>query len=326
MMQPLELLDTPDGGSIALDWTNPTTQEQVPTLVVLHGLTGGSHESYIRSLLQVLIQPPFQYRAVVLNSRGCANSEIKTPQMYNGAYTDDLRLALVHIQNKLGAHVPLVAIGFSLGSNILVKYLGEEGDKTPFKAAVSVANPFDFRGSMDRLEASYFGKTIYSPAMATNLKNVHMNVLEKGGKIDKEQVMSARTIREFDDACTRRMFGYSTVNNYYRDASSCRFIEHVRVPLLCLNAIDDPIAHADCIPYDEIKCNPNVVLATTDQGGHIGWFEHVTRPTRWCVKPLAEFIVAMFQAYDIRENSIEGKEVDEQVENIQAQVVGAQVA
>ncbi|CAO3689207.1 unnamed protein product [Rhizopus stolonifer] len=76
-----ELLDTPDGGSIALDWTNPTIQEQVPTLVVLHGLTGGSHESYIRSLLQVLIQPPFQYRAVVLNSRGCANSEIKTPQM-----------------------------------------------------------------------------------------------------------------------------------------------------------------------------------------------------------------------------------------------------
>ncbi|KAI9276516.1 Alpha/Beta hydrolase protein [Sporodiniella umbellata] len=324
-----ELLDTPDGGSVALDWTNPVTQEQVPTLVVLHGLTGGSHESYIRSLLQVLICPPFQYRAVVLNSRGCANSEIKTPQMYNGAYTGDLRLALVHIQKKLGVEVPLVGIGFSLGSNILVKYLGEEQEKTPFKAAISVANPFDFMNSMNHLENSYLGKTFYSPAMATNLKKVfskHMDLLEKGGKIDKEQIMSARTIRDFDDACTRRMFDYTTVNNYYRDASSCRFIEHVKVPLLCLNALDDPIAHANSIPYDEIKCNPNVILATTDEGGHIGWFEHITQPTRWCVKPLSEFIVAMFQAHDVRKTVIEGKEVEKAVENVQQEATGEQIA
>ncbi|KAG1501442.1 hypothetical protein G6F53_011079 [Rhizopus delemar] len=326
-----ELIETSDGGSIALDWTHPLTDEQVPTLVVLHGLTGGSHESYIRSLLEVLVHPPFNFRAVVMNSRGCANSEIKTPQMYNGAYTDDLRLALTHIQKKLGVQTPLVAIGFSLGSNVLVKYLGEEGDKTPFKAAISVANPFDFRGSMDRLEDSYFGKTIYSPTMANNLRNLfskHMDVLEKGGKVNREQVMAARTIREFDDACTRKMFGYTTVNNYYRDASSCRFIEFVKIPLLCLNALDDPIAHSSCIPYDEIKCNPNVVLATTDQGGHIGWFEHVTRPTRWCVKPLTEFIVAMFQAFDVREadKALSTKEIDDQVDNVQAQVVEGQVA
>lgn len=123
----------------------------------------------------------------------------------------------------------------------------------------------------------------------------HLDILAKGGKIDPDQVMAARTIREFDDACTRKMFNYTTVNNYYRDASSCRFIEHVKVPLLCMNALDDPIAAAECIPYDEIKINPNVVLATTDTGGHIGWFEHNRNPTRWMVKPLTEFIVAMFQ-------------------------------
>lgn len=134
--------------------------------------------------------------------------------------------------------------------------------------------------------------------MAGNLKRAfarHADVLSKREDISVEQVMASQTIREFDDAFTRRIFNYTTVNNYYRDASSCRFIEHVCIPLLCFNALDDPIAVDECIPWDEIKINPYVVLATTDKGGHIGWFEHVRQPTRWIVKPLAEFIVAMFE-------------------------------
>lgn len=120
-------------------------------------------------------------------------------------------------------------------------------------------------------------------------------MISKNKDIDIDKVMRASTIREFDDAYTRKMSGYTTVNNYYRDASSCRFIEHVRIPLLCFNALDDPIAVSESIPYDEIKINPYVILATTDYGGHIGWFEHFWKPTRWIVKPLAEFIVAMFE-------------------------------
>ncbi|KAG2192102.1 hypothetical protein INT46_006989 [Mucor plumbeus] len=330
-----EFVDTPDGGCVALDWA-PTKEglenDETPTLVVLHGLTGGSHESYIRCLLEVLTYPPFNYRAVVMNCRGCANSEIKTPQMYSGGYTDDLRVVLAHIQKRLAPNTPLVGIGFSLGSNILVKYLGEEGEKTPLKAGVSVANPFDFRMSMDRLNESYIGRKIYSATMANNLKTAfgkHLDTLAKGGKIIPEEVMAAKTIREFDDACTRKMFDYTTVNNYYRDASSCRFIEHVKVPLLCLNALDDPIAAAECIPYDEIKTNPNVVLATTDYGGHLGWFEHNKYPTRWMVKPLTEFIVAMFQAHDIRKvqgEQLNAEAIDDKILDIQSQVTTPQIA
>ncbi|KAI8979669.1 Alpha/Beta hydrolase protein [Mycotypha africana] len=302
-----ELLTTSDGGTIALDWCSKKDgleNDTTPTLVVLHGLTGGSHESYIRGLLEVLCYPPFNYRAVVLNSRGCANSEITSPQMYSGGYTEDLRAALIHIQKRLGPKTPLIGIGFSLGSNILVKYLGEEGDKTPFKAAISVANPFDFRLSMDRLCETYIGRYVYSSVMTKNLKATaarHLDILSKNGTINPTEVMAARNIREFDNACTRKMFGYTTVNNYYRDASSCRFIEHVKIPLLCMNALDDPIAPVQSIPYDEIKVNPYVVLATTDRGGHIGWFEGFRYPTRWVIKPLAEFIVAMFKAHDVKE-------------------------
>ncbi|CAG8765068.1 1445_t:CDS:2, partial [Ambispora leptoticha] len=117
------LIPTPDGGQFSLDWT-PTLAEKpfddTPTIVVLHGLTGGSHESYIRCVLEVLTKPPHNYRAVVFNNRGCAKSQLLSPQLYCAAYTDDLRIALEYIQ-KCIPKAKLFAIGFSLGANILLK-------------------------------------------------------------------------------------------------------------------------------------------------------------------------------------------------------------
>ncbi|KAG0171069.1 hypothetical protein DFQ28_010557 [Apophysomyces sp. BC1034] len=318
-----ELLDLPDGGQIALDWTTGEAKKDTPTLVLLHGLTGGSHESYIRSVLEIIIQPPFRYRGVVINNRGCANSDITTPQLYNGAYTEDVRVALKHIQRTVAPGTPLIGIGFSLGSNILVKYLGEEGDKTPLCGAISVANPFDFERSSLIIDGTYWNRKVYSATLANNLKKAfgrHLDTLKESGKIDVDQILAAGTLREFDDACTRKLRDYDSVDAYYRDASSHRYIASVRVPLLCMNALDDPIAPAECIPRDEIKKNPYVILATTDYGGHLGWFEHIQYPTRWVSKPLAEFIVALFEANDIRESPqhIDPAEVDRSVEKIQA--------
>lgn len=150
----------------------------------------------------------------------------------------------------------------------------------------------------------------------------HAPILSKHPAVDVEKVQTAQTIREFDDLVTRPMGDYDTVNDYYRDASSSVVIKKVRVPLLCFNAIDDPISPAESIPYDEIKINPNVVLATTQHGGHLGWFEGIWSPTRWVVKPLAEFIVAMFEAYDereaARENELTPEAVDHAVDAAQA--------
>ncbi|KAI9029738.1 Alpha/Beta hydrolase protein [Phycomyces nitens] len=321
-----EILPLPDDGQIALDWApiKPTDMsDKTPILICLHGLTGGSYEAYIKSVLEIT-RAPFNYRGVVINSRGCAGSNITTPQLYSGAYTEDARNAIKHIQKSLAPGTPMIGIGFSLGSNILVKYLGEEGDKTPLVAGISVANPFDFKSSIEMLHQTFLGRRVYSTAMATNLKNAfkrHMDILLEGGKVDRDQIMSSKTLLQFDEACTRRLGNYTTVNNYYRDASSCRFIEFVRVPLLCINALDDPIALKACIPYDEIKINPNVVLATTENGGHIGWFEHYLYPSRWVVKPLAEFFVAIAEAYDTREslpNSLSPTQVDKAVDDIQS--------
>ncbi|KAI7900408.1 Alpha/Beta hydrolase protein [Cokeromyces recurvatus] len=303
-----QILEFKNGGVASLDWAFPLNpiSEDTPTVVILHGLTGGSHENYIRGLLQIITRSPINYRAVVYNARGCGFTSINTPQLFNASITDDLREALSHIQKQIGEKTPLIGIGFSLGSNILVKYLGEEGEKTPFIAAVSIANPYDLLSSGQVLDQGYFSRHVYSYRMAQNLKNIFLrnkDIMLSRGDIDIDEVLAAKTIREYDDACTKKMSNYTTVNNYYRDGSCVRFIENVRIPLLCINALDDPISRAHCIPVDEIKVNPYIILAATKHGGHLGWFEHTYRPSRWIHKPIAEFVIAMFQANDARKDT-----------------------
>ncbi|KAJ3195473.1 hypothetical protein HDU67_004362 [Dinochytrium kinnereticum] len=111
----------PDGGVISMDWCpkidfNP--ENTTPIVVILHGLTGGSHESYVQDLVHEVVKKGF--RAVVCNFRGCAETELKSAQLYSGAYTDDIRFATQFIQRKLPG-ASLIAVGFSLGANILTK-------------------------------------------------------------------------------------------------------------------------------------------------------------------------------------------------------------
>lgn len=122
-----EKLHPTDGGTISLDWTPsiPSSASDAlpldaPCIVVMHGLSGGSHEAYVRSFLEGMTVDLPGYRAVVVNFRGCANTPITSPQLYNGGYTPDFRFALSHIQDRI-PDAPLGAIGFSLGANLLVK-------------------------------------------------------------------------------------------------------------------------------------------------------------------------------------------------------------
>lgn len=146
-----ELLSTPDGGIVSIDWA-PSFKEMpaddTPTLVLLHGLTGGSHESYIRALVETMTKD-HGYRCVVFNARACADTELTTAQLYCGSWTDDLRMVVKHVR-KILPEAKLMSVGFSLGSNILMNYMGEEGDRCEFLGAMSVGNPFDLLGYVQK--------------------------------------------------------------------------------------------------------------------------------------------------------------------------------
>lgn len=136
--------------------------------------------------------------------------------------------------------------------------------------------------------------------MGGNLKKV---LLDNADAFKNSNVIDLKTVRsdvvrmrQFDDQVTRKVYGYETVSQYYRAASSANRILAIKRPFLCLNAQDDPIAVDEILPRDEVRANPYGLMATTAHGGHLGWFEGMSNPTRWCTKPLAEYCAAIFEA------------------------------
>ncbi|KAJ3064862.1 hypothetical protein HDU98_011770 [Podochytrium sp. JEL0797] len=302
-----ELLNLPDGGLVAIDWTSPdSVTKETPILILLHGLGGGSYDKYILDFIPPALERGF--RIAALNSRGCGGIAVHTPQLYSGSFTDDVRLMIdrIHVQFP---RAPLIGIGFSLGANLMMKCVGEDADRTKLCASVSVANPFDLHVSQTFLHTTLLGRELYSRVMTNGLKEFfakHKQAFVNTTRVNPKQidVISATQVEnstylcEFDDAITRRMFGFRNVFEYYRMASCveyslfcalAQYVPDIQIPTLFLSDYNDPIAGKESIPVFDVQGNPNIVLAVTRRGGHLGWFEGVWSPRRWYPKPVLEF-------------------------------------
>eukprot|EP01001_Neometanema_parovale_P006823 NODE_3166_length_1267_cov_21.944930_g3007_i0.p1 GENE.NODE_3166_length_1267_cov_21.944930_g3007_i0~~NODE_3166_length_1267_cov_21.944930_g3007_i0.p1 ORF type:complete len:372 (+),score=11.86 NODE_3166_length_1267_cov_21.944930_g3007_i0:64-1179(+) len=282
-----EMLAMPDGGSVALDWSRfeRSVPGTTPLLIILHGVTGGSSESYVTSMVAEANKNGWD--AVVFNQRGCADSELSSPRAYCAAVSDDLTVVVTYIHQQAKGS-PLLAVGYSMDANVLVKYLGEAGASTPISAAVSMGNPLDCLHCANLLKNSPFGRNVYGRAIVRNLQkyvNRHKHILPPLAQVAEK----CSSVWDFDDRITSVHFDFGTAENYYREASSSRRLSGVRVPLLCVNAEDDPLAPARK-EYNEMT-SPHVILATTKRGGHLGWLEGAWPfSTSWSDRVVSQFL------------------------------------
>lgn len=261
------------------DFESIGSQDSRPMLVVLHGLSGGSHELYLRHAIAPLLRPEkissVRWEACVINARGCAGSKITTNVMFNARATWDLRQTVLWLR-KTFPNRPLFGMGFSLGANIMTNYLGEEGIDCPLQAATVISNPWNLEISSLALQRNTLGLHVYSRTMGQNMKNLfeeHVDQISKNPRIEVDKVRRSRYLHEFDRDVQGPTWGYPTEGAYYRDASSSDSVLAIRIPFLALNARDDPISVDEALPRNEIEQNPYAVLCTTSLGGHLSWFE-----------------------------------------------------
>ena len=247
--------------------------DDAPVLMLMSGIAGGSHDKYLKHFLRRAHCAG--YRCVAFNCRGTSDSPLTTPQFYSASFTGDVRAVVDELATRW-PEAPLFAVGWSLGANILTNFLGEEGKAAKLAGAVAMCNPFDLNACDDALQQGFFG-TVYSRSMAGNMRKLfapHAHLFAGLPGYDRKLVESAMTVRDFDEAVTRVTFGFPSVDAYYDASSSRRLIGNVKVPLLVVQAKDDPIAVRSAVPRDVIRNvgpDANVILVETESGGHLGW-------------------------------------------------------
>ncbi|KAL8540732.1 hypothetical protein ACS0TY_002094 [Phlomoides rotata] len=295
-----QIFTTSDGGTLALDWVkNVQVKKQAfqvddavqprdknPIMIIVPGLTSASDSSYVKHLAFSMAK--HGWNVVVSNHRGLGGVSITSDCFYNAGWTDDVRKVIDHIHCQY-PEAPLYIVGTSIGANILVKYLAEDGKNAPVVGAAAICSPWDLL-VCDRFMNRRLVQKLYNKALAVGLKDyaeLHEDVLSRLS--NWEGIKKSRSVRDFDDSATRVLGNYETVDTYYRRCSSSNFVGSVTVPLLCISSLDDPVCTREAIPWDECRLNANVVLATTQHGGHLPFFEGFTAKSVWWVRAVDEF-------------------------------------
>ncbi|ORY83034.1 Alpha/Beta hydrolase protein [Protomyces lactucae-debilis] len=265
-------------------------------VVLLHGLSGGSHESYVRSTIEAIYNTypdeDSHVDCVVFNARGCARSKVTSKRYWSAWAIDDLAACMDFLRSKF-PNRKIVICGYSIGANILCNYLGrmpERAHKT-VDVAISVSNPWQLKKAGDLLDSYALGR-LYSRAMTGGLQKLfkrHQEWLLQHPGIDATKVLAARRLHDFDENMTCRLFGNKSADEYYDLASSDQHVGAVTVPLLVLSAADDPLMGKSTLPFKQMQGNPNVVMAVTGRGGHLGWYAPAGEE-RWMNKVIIETV------------------------------------
>jgi len=267
-----EIIKMPDGGETALDWYESSNQDKAensPIVILMPGLTGDSNTEYITSL--VPIAESCGLKTCVMINRGRGGLQLKTPRLYCASNCEDAEFVLNHLKNN-HPDSKLIAVGISLGGIVLGRYLALSGDKAVVDAAMLISVCYDFFAGCQSLETNRLNLAL-NKHLSRSLKTIlndQRPVLELNKKLDYEAIQRCKTLREFDEEFTCKMWNYDTVEDYYRDASLKDRLQLIKRPVLCLNAEDDMFQPIDSLPIEEFEKSPNLALLLTSRGGHIG--------------------------------------------------------
>jgi predicted alpha/beta-fold hydrolase len=247
-----------------------------PQLLVIHGLEGNSDRKYVRGLLDLAAER--SWRGVALNFRGCSGSPNRAPRLYHSGETSDLDWVVGELA-KRDPGAPILPVGVSLGGNVLLKWLGEEGGRAPdeVRAAVAISVPFDLAAAaakmsrrLGRLYSRFFLKTLKQKAL--------LKARQYPELLDAEAIRRARNWLQYDGAATAPLHGFKDAEDYWGQSSSISYLKRIRRPALLIGARDDPFIPESSLPHDIAEGSEWLHAEFSPHGGHAGF---VTGPFPW---------------------------------------------
>lgn len=270
-----ERWETPDNDFLDLDFLDPPSPEvngiQRPIVLLLHGLEGSSRTKYILGMLGRIRQ--CGWRGVALNFRSCSGEINRQRRFYHSGETTDLDWVVRKLIHRHPGS-PLGVVGFSLGGNVLLKWLGEKGENVPapIQSSVAVSVPFDLAVAARRIDQGF--NRVYGFAFLRTLKQKALVKSKRyPGLIDPERVPRITSFAEFDDCVTAPFHGFKDGLDYWRSSSSNNFLDGIRRPTMLISAGDDPFLPEPHIPKKTIGQSKWLTGEFPRTGGHVGFVE-----------------------------------------------------
>lgn len=278
-----ERLELADGDFLDIDWSRVNGKKLA---IVIHGLEGHSHRDHILGMITIFNKAGWD--GLGYNYRGCSGEPNRLVRSYTAGSSDDLRIVINEIIAR-NIYQEITLIGFSLGGNVLLKYLGEEGKNINplIKKAACISVPCDLAAAAD--------KVTHSPYRSYFLKKYYRNLQAKAermpGKIDLAAFKRVKTMTDYDDIYIAPQFGYKDAQDYYAHNTCKPFMRKITIPTLVINAKDDPFMKPSCYPVAEAEINSCINLMMPDKGGHVGFILCNKENEYWHEKKVRDFVV-----------------------------------
>lgn len=280
-----ERIATPDGDFLDLDWNRDHRSESL--VIITHGLEGNSANASVQGMASAFHLAGWD--SLAWNLRGCSGEMNRLLRTYHSGAWEDLQCVIEHAAASHGSYQNIVLVGFSIGGNLTLKYLGDRGSAIhpSIKRAVTFSVPCDLASSALVLESR-----INSIYMNHFMQDLRRKIREKAATfpegISMEGLDQIRTFREFDGTYTAPLNGFLSAEDYWSKASSKPSLAGITVPTLLVNALNDPFLGPECFPRKEAEANPHLHLEFPESGGHLGFITHAneywseTRAVEFC--------------------------------------------
>ena len=277
-----ERLELPDGDFVDLDWLR---RGRARVAIVAHGLEGCTAHGYMRGAAAALDRAGWDVLA--WNFRGCGGEPNRLLRFYHSGETGDLGAEIQRAASEYGC---IALIGFSLGGNVILKYLGEAPPHPAIVGAVAISVPIDLRASARVLDERASNRIYLRLFMKSLATKIVAKARRFPADLDATGAQTIRTFHQFDQRYTAPLHGFRDAEDYWARSSARRYLGGIGLPTLLINALDDPFLTAESMPFAEAEASASFYFEAPAHGGHAGFLDLANGLERWSERRVVQFL------------------------------------